>query len=79
VLRQAFRDLLFGIPGQTEMAFLCGYQGMRLIAEGVDGRGQPFDFGRRKGHGNTLNDSASNAVVPKPLTRLIGDIDDGLF
>jgi ABC-type uncharacterized transport system ATPase subunit len=36
VLRQAFHDLLFGIPGQTKMAFLYGYQGMRLFAEGID-------------------------------------------
>jgi uncharacterized protein YhaN len=79
VLRQAFHDLLFGIPGQTDMAFLYGYQGMRLMAEGVDGRGESFAFGRRKGHGNTLIDSASNAVEPRVLGRLIGDVDEGLF
>jgi uncharacterized protein YhaN len=79
VLRQAFRDLLFGIPSQTEMAFLYGYHGMRLFAEGIDTRGAPFAFGRRKGNGNTLIDCAGNVVGPEVLARLIGDIDEGVF
>lgn len=67
VLRQAFHDLLFGIPGQTKMAFLHGYQGMRLSAEGIDASGGAFTFGRRKGIGNTLVDGAGNSVDPRLL------------
>lgn len=79
VLRRAFRDLLFGIPGQTEMAFRFGYAGMRLFAEGLDGDGAPFAFGRRKGIGNTLVDAAGNSLDPGMLKRLIGDADEKLF
>ena len=79
VLRRAFRDLLFGIPGQTEMAFRFGYAGMRLFAEGLDGDGAPFAFGRRKGIGNTLVDAAGGSLDPGMLKRLIGDADEKLF
>ena len=79
VLRQAFHDLLFGIPGQTPMAFLYGYQGMHLAAEGIDASGAPFAFARRKGIGNTLVDAAGNGLDPIVLTRLIGEADEALF
>jgi hypothetical protein len=42
------------------MAFLHGYQGMHLAAEGIDTSGVPFAFGRHKGIGNTLVDAAGN-------------------
>src|SRR5260370_4628701 len=79
VMRQAFHDLLFGIPGQTKMAFLHGYQGMRLFAEGIDAGGGSFAFGRRKGIGNTLVDAAGNSLNPNVLVPLIGEVDDALF
>lgn len=79
VLRQAFRDLLFGIPGQTKMAFLYGYQGMRLFAEGIDVAGSAFAFGRRKGIGNTLVDAAGISLDPRMLAPLIGEADEALF
>ena len=79
VLRRAFRDLLFGIPGQTEMAFRFGYQGMRLLAEGMDDRGATFRFGRRKGLGNTLIDGAGNSFDPRVHKQLIGGADDAMF
>jgi uncharacterized protein YhaN len=79
VLRQSVNDLLFGIPSQTSMAFLYGYQGMRLAAEGIDASGAPFAFGRRKGMGNTLVDAAGNSLDPAVLTRLIGEADEALF
>ncbi len=79
VLRQAFRDLLFGIPGQTKMAFLYGYQGMRLFAEGIDAAGSAFAFGRRKGIGNTLVDAAGISLDPRILAPLIGEADEALF
>src|SRR5579875_2729964 len=79
VLRQAFRDLLFGIPGQTRMAFRFGYAGMRLFAEGIDGSGAAFAIGRRKGLGNTLIDGAGNSLDPRVLKGLIGEADEALF
>jgi uncharacterized protein YhaN len=79
VLRQAFHNLLFGIQGQTPMAFQYGYQGMRLAAEGIDASGAPFGFGRRKGIGNTIVDAAGNSLDPTVVTRLIGEADEALF
>ncbi|HJU15681.1 MAG TPA: AAA family ATPase [Stellaceae bacterium] len=79
VLRQAFHDLLFGIPGQTRMAFRFGYAGMRLLAEGIDGAGGAFAIGRRKGVGNTLIDGQGNSVDPLVLKGLIGEADEALF
>lgn len=79
VLRQAFHDLLFGIRGQTKMAFQFGYPGMRLIAEGIDGDGAPFAIGRRKGIGNTLFDGEGNSLDTGILKQLIGEADEVLF
>jgi uncharacterized protein YhaN len=79
VLRQAFHDLLFGIPGQTRMAFRFGYAGMRLFAEGINGSGAAFAIGRRKGVGNTLIDGAGNNIDSHVLKGLIGEADEGLF
>jgi uncharacterized protein YhaN len=79
VLRRAFRDLLFDIPGRTEMAFRFGYAGMRLFAEGLDGRDATFTIGRRKGTGNTLVDAAGNSLDPRVLKQLIGGADEALF
>jgi uncharacterized protein YhaN len=79
VLRQAFHDLLFGISGQTKMAFRHGYQGMRLFAEGIDAAGATFAFGRRKGIGNTVVDAAGNSLDPSILRELIGEADEALF
>ena len=79
VLRTAFRDWLFGIPGQTPMGFRFGYPGMRLFAEGINGGGGTFAIGRRKGTGNTLIDADSNSVEPSVFARLIGEADESLF
>ena len=79
VLRQAFRDLLFGIPVQTKMAFRFGYGGMQLIAEGTDERGAAFAIRRRKGIGNTLLDGRGNGVDQQAFKGLIGEADEALF
>jgi uncharacterized protein YhaN len=79
VLRRALGNLLFDLPGRTEMAFRFGYAGMRLFAEGVDGRDAPFAIGRRKGTGNTLIDAAGNSLDPRILKELIGGADEALF
>lgn len=74
VLRQAFSDLLFGVPGQTPMGFRYGYPAMRLRAEaaGPDG---PIAFGRRKGLGNTLVGADDAPLPPALLDRLLGGVD----
>ena len=74
VLRQAFADLLFGVPGQTPMGFRFGYPAMRLRAEAVGPDG-PVRFGRRKGSGNTLLDDAGAPLPPAVLDRLLGGMD----
>lgn len=79
VLRRAFRDWLFGIPGQSRMGFRFGYPGMRLSAEGIDRDGSTFAIGRRKGSGNTLIDAHGNSLDPRIFDRLIGDADEALF
>ncbi|MFZ2872386.1 AAA family ATPase, partial [Zavarzinia sp.] len=79
VLRQALRDFVFGIPGQSPMSFRFGYKGMRLLADVVDADGTAISLGRRKGRGHTLI-GADGADVPEALlSRLTGGADDALF
>jgi uncharacterized protein YhaN len=79
VLRRAFRDLLFGIPGRSTMGFRFGYSGMRLLAKGVDNTGASFVFGRRKGISNTLIDADGNSLDWSILKPLVGEADEALF
>ena len=79
VLRGAFGDLLFNIPGQTGMGFRYGYKDMRLLAEAVGPDGAPFAFGRRKGQGNTLIDAEGAPLDPARLARLLGPADRTLL
>ncbi|HET9019739.1 MAG TPA: AAA family ATPase, partial [Acetobacteraceae bacterium] len=79
VLRSAFCDLLFNIPGQTGMGFRYGYGGMRLLAEAIGPDGTQFAFGRRKGQGNTLLDEAGAPLEPATLARLLGPADRTLL
>ncbi len=74
VLRQAFSDLLFGVPGQTLMGFRYGYPTMRLRAEALGPDG-PVAFGRRKGLGNTLVGADDAPLPPALLDRLLGGVD----
>ena len=74
VLRQAFSDLLFGVPGQTPMGFRYGYPAMRLRAEAIGPDG-PVAFGRRKGLGNTLVGADDAPLPPALLDRLLGGVD----
>jgi uncharacterized protein YhaN len=74
VLRQAFSDLLFGVPGQTPMGFRYGYPAMRLRAEALGPDG-PVAFGRRKGLGNTLVGADDAPLPPALLDRLLGGVD----
>ena len=75
VLRQAFSDLLFGIPGQTPLGFRFGYRDMRLRAEAVGPDGIAVRFGRRKGNRDTLLDEVNGPLAPAVLDRLLGRTD----
>jgi uncharacterized protein YhaN len=79
VLRQGFRDLIFGIGAQSPMSFRYGYKSMRLMADVVDQDGRTLSIGRRKGRGNTLIDAASGEVDPSVMASLIGGADESLF
>lgn len=56
VLRQAFHDLLFGIPLQSPMKFQFGYPGMNLQARARSAAGEEFSFGFKRGPGRTFPD-----------------------
>jgi uncharacterized protein YhaN len=75
VLRSAFCDLLFGIGGQTPMGFRYGYPGMRIAAEAIGPTGETFEFGRRKGQGNTLVDGNGATLDQVTIARLLGRTD----
>lgn len=79
VLRQALRDFVFGIPGQSPMSFRFGYKGMRLLADVVDDEGEISRLARRKGRGNTLATEAGEDLPEARLGRLTGQADEGLF
>ncbi len=78
VVRQALRDLLFGIHPQTPMSYLHGTQQMRLRADIVTAEGART-LVRRKGQGNTLADAAGQEISPAEIKRMLGGADDMLF
>ncbi len=79
VLRQAFADLLYGIPARSPMDFRFGYPRMRLLAEAVLPGGARIAFGRRKGLGNTLVDAAGAPLDRAVLDALLGPADRPLL
>lgn len=79
VLRQAFADLLCGIPLRSPMDFRFGVAGMRLMAEAVLPDGRRFAFGRRKGQGNTLIDADGAPLDRAVLEAATGPVDRALL
>jgi len=79
VLRQAFADLLCGIPVRSPMDFRFGVAGMRLLAEAVLPDGRRLAFGRRKGQGNTLIDAAGAPLDRAVLEAATGAVDRALL
>ena len=75
VLRQAFGDLLFGIPVRSPLTFRYPGPTMRLRAEALDASRRVVRFGRRKGQGNTLLDEADQPLPQAVLDRLLGRAD----
>lgn len=70
VLRQAFSDLLFGIPARSALNFRYGYAEMRISAKALLGTGETLEFTRRKGLGTTLLDAQGAALEPARLGML---------
>lgn len=79
VLRQAFADLLCGIPLRSSMDFRFGVAGMRLLAEAVLPDGRALAFGRRKGQGNTLIDADGAPLDRAVLDAATGPVDRALI
>nr|WP_294506619.1 AAA family ATPase [uncultured Rhodopila sp.] len=75
VLRTAFGDLLFGIHGQTPMAFRFGYPGMRITADILQQDGSTLTIGRRKARGNTLTAADGSELDPAVAGALLGARD----
>src|ERR1700733_9702458 len=62
VLRQAFHDLLFGIPAQSKMRFRYDYAGMHLHADAVTQAGEDLAFGWKRKPGRVFADDAGGAA-----------------
>jgi uncharacterized protein YhaN len=62
VLRQAFHDLLFGIPVQSKMRFRYDYAGMNLQADAVTQSGEDLSFGWKRKPGRVFGGDPGDAV-----------------
>ncbi|MDC0267766.1 AAA family ATPase [bacterium] len=78
-LLRAFRDLLFGIHGQSSDNFLHDYKSLRLIGSVVNQSGEELVFQRRKGNKDTLLDEGGNAIPDAALAPYLGSIDEKYF
>ncbi|MFZ3116431.1 MAG: AAA family ATPase [Syntrophales bacterium] len=78
-LLRAFRDLLFGIHGQSPDNFLHDYKKLRIMAEIVNRAGERLTFQRRKGNKNTLLDAAGNELPDSALGPYLGSVDQDYF
>ncbi len=78
-LLRAFRDLLFGIHGQSSDNFLHDYKNLRIKGEIVGRNGEKLAFQRRKGNKNTLLDAADNPLPDNALSPFLGSVDQSYF
>ncbi|MEI8372024.1 MAG: AAA family ATPase [Planctomycetota bacterium] len=78
-LLRAFRDLLFGIRGQSSDNFLHDYKKLRITGEIVSRAGKRLSFQRRKGNRNTLLDADDNELPDNTLIPFLGSVDQGYF
>lgn len=77
-LRQAFHDLLFGIPMNTAMAFL--HDGRDLALDAVlSGTAGELGMGRRRKRVGGLVDSDGQALAPEVLARWLGDVSEAFY
>ncbi|HBD09107.1 MAG TPA: hypothetical protein DCZ69_12680, partial [Syntrophobacteraceae bacterium] len=78
-LLRAFRDLLFGIHGQSPDNFLHDYKELRIKGEVINRAGEKFTFQRRKGNKNTLLDADGNPLPDNALIPFLGSVDKEYF
>ena len=78
-LLRAFRDLLFGIHGQSPDNFLHDYKNLRIRGEVIKQTGERFVFQRRKGRINTLLDAEGNPLPHNALMPFLGSVDQAYF
>ncbi len=78
-LLRAFRDLLFGIHGQSSDNFLHDYKTLRIEGEIVGRNGDRLVFQRRKGNKNTLLDAVGNPLPDNALSAFLGSVTRDYF
>ena len=78
-LLRAFRDLLFGIHGQSPDNFVHDYKKMRIQGELVNRAGKRLIVQRRKGNKNTLLDAVGNELPDPVLNSFLGSVDQAYF
>lgn len=78
-LLRAFRDLLFGIHGQSSDNFKHDYKNLRIMAEITSQAGQRLVFQRRKGNKNTLLDADGKELPDNTLIPFLGSVDQKYF
>jgi len=78
-LLRAFRDLLFGIHGQSPDNFIHDYKKLRIMGEIVNRAGERLTFQRRKGNKNTLLDAGGNELPDNALIPFLGSVDQEYF
>ncbi|MCX5883705.1 MAG: AAA family ATPase, partial [Deltaproteobacteria bacterium] len=78
-LLRAFRDLLFGIHGQSTDNFLHDYKELRIQGEVCNRAGEKLSFQRRKGNKNTLLDAGGNPLQDTSLIPFLGSVDQAYF
>lgn len=78
-LLRAFRDLLFGIHGQSPDNFVHDYKKLRIKGEIVNRKGERFTFQRRKGNKNTLLDADGNELPDNAIDLFLGSVDQEYF
>ena len=78
-LLRAYRDLFYGIPGQSSDDFIHGYKELRIAATIANQAGSKLEFQRRKGNQNTLMDSSNNPLQENVLIPFLGSVNEQYF
>ena len=78
-LLRAFRDLLFGIHGQSPDNFPHDYKELRIQGEVSNQAGEKLTLQRRKGNENTVLDAVGNPLPDNALIPYLGSVDPAHF
>ncbi len=77
---RAIRDLLFGVPRQTDDNFRHDYRNLRIGAVLRQGNGRTLEVVRRKGNRDTLRAADDSTVTDEAeLAALLGGVDAEVF